>query len=201
MTPLRSRHVSVELPILGELPAVVESEDATSVVVSLLVAPPKGLEHAVDRGPVCVECISARGIQRVTGTAAWRPAAPAELRVTREDDAVIQRRGTVRVSAVLPATITDARTTKRMQTTTLNVSATGLLFRDPLALPIGANVAVGVEMPDTSAPLTVSGRVVREAGQDEKGVHIDAISREDQDRLMRFITDRQRAELRLARGG
>jgi hypothetical protein len=198
MTPLRSRHVSVELAILGELPAVVESEDASSVVVSLVVAPPPGLDRAVERGPACVECVSARGIQRVTGTAAWRPSAPAELRVTREDDAVIQRRGTVRVDAVLPASITDMRTAKRVETTTLNVSATGLLFRDPVALPVGTPVRVVLDM-ESGAPVNALGRVVREAGQDEKGVHVDEIARDDQDRLMRYITDRQRAELRIAR--
>ena len=199
MTPLRSRHVSIELAILGELPAVVESEDETSVVVSLVVAPPPGLDRAVERGPVCVECVSGRGIQRVSGTADWRPSAPAVLRVTREDDAVIQRRGTVRVSAVLPASITDMRTAKRVETTTLNVSATGLLFRDPVALPIGTPVRVVLDM-DGGGAVEAVGRVVREAGQDEKGVHVDEIARGDQDRLMRYITERQRTELRIARG-
>jgi hypothetical protein len=200
MTPLRSRNVSVELAILGELPAVVESEDEQSVVVSLVVRPPRGLDRAVERGPVCVECVSARGIQRVTGTAVWRPSAPDQLRITREDDAVIQRRGTVRVGAVLPASITDSRTAKRVNTTTFNVSATGLLFRDPLALPVGSQVRVVLSLEDGGA-IAAAGRVVREAGQDAKGVHVDEIAREDQDRLMRFITERQRAELRIARDG
>ena len=121
------------------------------------------------------------------------------LRVTREDDAVIQRRGTVRVSAVLPASITDMRTAKRVETTTLNVSATGLLFRDPVALPIGTPVRVVLDM-DGGGAVEAVGRVVREAGQDEKGVHVDEIARGDQDRLMRYITERQRTELRIARG-
>jgi len=39
---------------------------------------------------------------------------------------------------------------------------------------------------------------VREVG-DEKGICIDEISRADQNRLNRYVTEKQRAELRLNR--
>jgi hypothetical protein len=201
VTPLRSRYVTVDLAILGELPAVVEAEDDVSVVLSLALRPPDGLDRAVARGPVRVECISPRGIQRITGTAAWSPASPEELRVTRDDVAIVQRRDTVRVEAVVAATVAEAGRAASAETTTLNLSGTGLLLRDPLELAVGTHVRVLLTMEDGGAPVAITGRVVREFGTSDKGIHIDAISREDQNRLTRFITERQRAALRIARGG
>jgi hypothetical protein len=44
----------------------------------------------------------------------------------------------------------------------------------------------------------LTGHIVREV-KDEKGVCIDDISRLDQNRLNRYVTEKQRAELRLSR--
>lgn len=201
MTPLRSRYVTVALGMIGELPAVVEAEDDTAIELSLSVQPPPGLRRALDR-PVRIECISPRGIQRVTGTASWDAARPDRLSVRRDGDDVIQRRETVRVQAVIAATLTvPGAAPASAETTTLNLSGTGLLLRDPLELPVGAQVRIHLGLDDGGAPLAVTGRVVREAGRDEKGVCIEEISHADQARLSRFITERQRAELRIARGG
>ena len=60
---------------------------------------------------------------------------------------------------------------------------------------------VELELDDDGGPLVAVGTIVREGGRDEKGVHIADISRVDQNRLTRFITERQRAELRIAKGG
>jgi hypothetical protein len=201
VTPFRSRYVTVAIAVVGELPAVVEAEDDASIVLSLAVKAPAGFERALDR-PVRVECVSPRGIQRVTGSATWDAAKPDELRIRRDDDALIQRRETVRVEATVPAKVTVLNgEPATADTTTVNLSVTGLLLRDPLALAIGTQVRLHLTLEDGGGPLAITGRVVREAGKDEKGVHIDEISREDQSRLTRLITDRQRAELRIARGG
>lgn len=200
MIPLRSRHVTVQIAIVGELPAVVETEDETAIVLTLAVQPPPGLDRAVERGDVRIECISARGIQHVTGTAAWSPSTPDRLRITRKAVDVIQRRDTVRVQAVMAATLSElGAKAKTAETTTLNLSSTGLLLRDPLELELGTRVRVLLTMEDGAPPLAIDGSVVRELG-DQKGIHIESISREDQGRLTRIITERQRAELRLARG-
>jgi hypothetical protein len=198
MIPLRSRHVTVQIALVGELPALVESEDDTTIVLALAVHPPAGIDRAVERGKVRIQCISPRGIQHVLGTGAWSPASPTELRIEREAHDVIQRRDTVRVPAVMAATLSKLGGTPRSaETTTLNVSSTGVLVRDPLGLELGARVRVLIAMED-GEPLAVDGHVVRELGS-EKGIHIDTISRSDQTRLSRLIAERQRAELRIAR--
>lgn len=208
MSRLRSQYVTVQLAQIGGLPAVVESEDDAQVLLSLATKVPAGLERVLDR-PVRIECISARGIQRVTGHAAWTPAEPEQLRITKEDDDVIQRREAVRVQAVAPAVVTvlamptagdspaAAAPSAPLKTTSLNVSTTGVLVR--AELPMGAQVRVELELEPAEAPVVLTGRIVREE-RDEKGIRIEDISRLDQNRLNRFITDKQRAELRMSRG-
>jgi hypothetical protein len=212
MSTLRSRYVTVQLGLHGgELPAIVEAEDEAHVLLSLAVQPPAGIGRVAGR-TVRVECISPRGIQHVTGTVGWSPEHPESLRVAKESDDVIQRRDAVRVQAVVPAVLTvlavpalvggeaepAVRVGERVQTTGLNVSTTGMLVRDPVAVPIGARVRVELELVAGEPPLIVTGTVVREQGT-EKGVRTEEISREDQVRLGRFITDKQRAELRMTR--
>jgi hypothetical protein len=208
MSRLRSQYVTVQLAQIGGLPAVVESEDDGQVLLSLATKVPPGLERVLDR-PVRIECISARGIQRVTGRAAWTPDQPEQLRVTKEDDDLIQRREAVRVQAVAPAVVTvlalppagedppAAAPSGPVKTTSLNLSTTGVLVR--AELPMGTRVRVELELEPAEPPVVLTGRIVREE-RDEKGVCIDDISRLDQNRLNRFITEKQRAELRMSRG-
>jgi len=199
MNPLRSRYVTVRIAAHDSLPAVVESETDRTVVLSLAVRAPKGLERALAR-PVRVECSTPRGVQRVTGVAHWDPARPDELRVQRESEELIQRRESVRVDAVVPGLLIAVEgQSARAATTTVNVSGTGLLVRDPLGLAIGERVRLELELEAGARPVAVEGRVVRDAGADAKGLQFEAVSRGDQDRLARFIAERQRAELRIGR--
>jgi hypothetical protein len=207
MSRLRSQYVTVQLAQIGGLPAVVESEDDGQVLLSLATKVPAGLHRVLDR-PVRIECVSARGIQRVTGHAVWTPDQPEQLRVTKEDDDLIQRREAVRVQAVAPAVVTVlamppagdgpplAPPSTPLTTTSLNLSTTGVLVR--AELPMGTHVRVELALEPAEPPVVLTGRIVREE-RDEKGVCIDDISRLDQNRLNRFITEKQRAELRMSR--
>ena len=209
MSRLRSQYVTVLLAQIGGLPAVVEDEDDGQILLSLAVQAPPGFQRVLDR-PVRIECISTRGIQRVTGRAAWSPEQPDQLRVTRELDDTIQRREAVRVQAVSPVVLTvldlppagdgspRALPTAPVNTTSLNVSTTGLLVRDPIDLPMGARVGVELKLDAGEPPLLLTGHIVREEG-DEKGICIEDISRPDQTRLGRYVTEKQRAELRMTR--
>jgi hypothetical protein len=199
MNPLRSRYVTVRIAAYDSLPAVVESETERTLVLSLAVRTPKDLEGALAR-PVRVECSTPRGIQRVTGLAHWDPARPDELRVQRGSEELIQRREAVRVDAVVAGLLIAVEgQSARAATTTVNVSGTGMLVRDPLGLAMGERIRLELELEAGARPVTVEGRVVREAGGDAKGLAFEAVSRADQDRLARFIAARQRAELRVGR--
>jgi hypothetical protein len=201
MTALRSRYVTVEVAALGGLPAVVESEDDATVVLALAVPAPAGLADALKR-PVHVECTTARGIQTVIGTARWDAARPDQLRVRRESAEVVQRRDAARVDVALQAILIAVDGDGgRASTTTVDLSGTGLRIRDPLDLPIGSRARVELEVEAGEPPIVVEGVVVRDAGDGDKGLHLDTIPRRDENRLARFIAERQRAALRIARGG
>ena len=109
----------------------------------------------------------------------------------------------MRVQAVVPARMTATEGPQRdaADTTTLNLSVTGMLLKDPLGLELGTAVRVELTLDDDGGPLVVTGTIVREGASDEKGVHFVDIARADLGRLTRFITERQRAELRIAKGG
>jgi PilZ domain len=201
---LRSQYVTVLLAQIGGLPAVVEAEDDTEILLSLAVQAPPGMHRVLDR-PVRVECVSSRGIQRVTGHAAWSADAPDQLRIAPDSHDTIQRREAVRVQAVAPAVVTtlelppgaEGGVPAPLKTSSLNLSTTGLLVRAG-ELATGTRVRVELEMEPGEPPLVVTGHVVREVGE-ERGICIDEISRPDQNRLSRYITEKQRAELRMAR--
>lgn len=209
MSRLRSRYVTVQVGQHGELPAVVESEDDREVVLSLAVQAPPSLGRVLER-PVRIECISGRGIQHVTGPVKWSPEKPEWLCVIKESDETIQRREAVRVQAVVPTVVTvlavpalvggeepaPAPPPGPISTTSLNVSSTGVLFRDPGELPLGTRVRLDLDIEPGQPPMVVTGTIVR-AYNDEKGVHTEEISRLDQNRLGRYITEKQRAELRM----
>ena len=56
-------------------------------------------------------------------------------------------------------------------------------------------------LPDPDGPaIPVVGRVVREAAADLKGVCIEHVEDDDERRLIRFVTGRERAAMRIARG-
>ena len=88
----------------------------------------------------------------------------------------------------------------RATTTTVNVSTTGLLVRDPLDLAPGTGVRLELELEAGGPPVVVDGHIIREAGPGVKGVHFDGLDSRGQQRLARFIFERQRAALRTAGG-
>jgi hypothetical protein len=66
-------------------------------------------------------------------------------------------------------------------------------------MALGIDVRVELQLPE-GPPIRALGRVVR-AGQEpeQKGIRMDGIARADEDRLMRYIRDREVQALRAAR--
>ncbi len=113
----------------------------------------------------------------------------------------IQRRRHVRVNADLPALLRLTRPDATpVKTQTLNVSGGGMEIVDKTGFPIGALVKIELRLPGDSLPVPVTGRIVRRARAHTKGVQIERMLASDQDRLVKFIYNRQRLELRAQRG-
>ena len=191
-------HVQISLPHIGLLPATVEATEPGAVVLVLAVddARVKRLAGA----EVAVEHATGRGIHRFGGTLQLDAGRPELLRVALHGDAErIQRREWARVEATLPIAVKGIDEAIGGDTVTLNISGGGVLVKDPWRMPLGIDVRIELEV-EPGLKISALGRVVREPATDQKGVRIDSIGREDSERLVRLVRERELAALRLARG-
>jgi hypothetical protein len=127
------------------------------------------------------------------GVAHWDPARPDELRVQRESEELIQRREAVRVDAVVPGLLIAVEgQSARAATTTVNVSGTGLLVRDPARPRHRRARPARARARGRRAPRGRRGPGRPRRRRRSQGLQFEAVSRGDQDRLARFIAERQR---------
>jgi hypothetical protein len=188
------------LPDRDALPATVEADDARTLTLALTIQPDRPMGRYRDQ-QATVEVVSARGVRRLAGVVDPDAGHPEVLHVHRtgEED-VIQRRDWVRVEAAVPVkvVVTEPGGTA-FETTTVNVSGGGLLLRDPAGLEVGAVVCIEIVPEPGATPIPIAGRVVRRAAAGLTGVSIEHVEREDERRLVRFITARERQAMRIAR--
>lgn len=182
---------------LGTLPATVERSDASSVTVTLTV-----LDDRVKRlvgHELAVEAISGRGIHRFGGVLSAQNAG--SLTITLSGDVErIQRREFVRIATHLAVSVQGVGAEIGGETSTLDVSGSGMRITDKWDLPLGLDVRVQLTLPDGGV-MQVLGRVVRiGSADDQKGIRFEDLARADEDRLMRYIRDREVQALRAARG-
>ena len=191
------QHVVVHNVHLDRLPATIEKADASTVTVVLAVADDR-ISRLVGR-EISVELMSGRGIYRYSGTLSGERSG---LLTIGLDGGVerIQRREFVRVDAHLPVTVRGVDQDIGGETTTLDVSGSGMRIADKWHLPLEIDVRFELMLPD-GPPLSALGRVVRVGSDvDQKGIRFDSVSRTDEDRLMRYIRDREVKALRASRG-
>jgi hypothetical protein len=190
------QHVSLVLPHVGGVPANVESCEPGAVVVALTV-PDSRVGRLVGR-EVSVEATTARGIQRFVGQLLAVGGERYRVSISGEAER-IQRREWARVDCIVPVKVLPISEPGGGATTTSNVSGGGCLVRDIWNLPLGTDVRVELVVEPGGPPVRALGRVVRAADSEHKGVRFDDLAREDEDRLIRFIRDRERAALRMSR--
>ncbi len=195
LTP--GQHVIVRNVHVGILPATIEKADAASVTVALAVKDER-IERLVGH-EIAVEITSGRGIHRYTGSLTAQRGGSLTIALSGDVER-IQRREFVRVAAHLDVTIRGIDEDVGGETTTLDLSCRGMRIADKFSLPLEIDVRIVLQLPD-GPPLEALGRVVR-VGSDEhqKGIRFDSVSRPDEDRLMRYIRDREVKALRASRG-
>jgi PilZ domain-containing protein len=192
-------HVQVNLPHVGLLPATVESTEPGAVVVALAVGDSR--VKRLEGSEVAVEYATGRGINRFGGILHLNGDRPEQLRIVLQGEAErIQRRAWARVDATLAITVKGIDEPVGGSTVTLNISGGGVLIKDPWRIPLGIDVRIEIEAEAGAAPIRALGRVVREPAQDQKGIRIDNIAREDEERLVRLVRERELAALRMSRG-
>jgi PilZ domain-containing protein len=191
------QHVIVRNVHVGMLPATVEKADGATVSVALAVKDER-VERLVGH-EMAVEITSGRGIHRYTGTLAGQRSGVLTITLSGDIER-IQRREFVRVAAHLDVKIEGVDEPVGGETTTLDLSCRGMRITDTFNLSLGIDVRIVLQLPDPP-PLTALGRVVRVGSdEDQKGIRFDSVSRADEDRLMRYIRDREVKALRASRG-
>jgi hypothetical protein len=191
-------HVQLSLPHVGLLPATVSG--CESGVIALVLAVKDTRVSRLAGAEAAVEYKTGRGIQRFGGRLQLDPTRPEHLRVILTGDVErVQRREWARVEAHLPITVKGIDEPVGGETQTLNLSGGGILIKDKWNMPIGIDVRIELQAEPGAAPIRALGRVVRVADTDEKGVRIDSISREDEERLVRLVRERELAALRMSR--
>ena len=190
-------HVQLSLPHVGLLPATVSAVNGGTVVLVLAVKDSR--VHRLAGQEVAIEYKTGRGIQRFGGI--LQIDSGETLRVVMQGEAErIQRREWARVDAILPVKIKGIDEPIEGETQTLNVSGGGVLVKDKWNMPLGIDVRIEVQPEGGGEPIRALGRVVRVANPEEKGIRIDSISREDEERLVRLVRERELAALRMSRG-
>lgn len=191
-------HVQVMLPHIGRLPATVEATEPGALVLALAVGDARVARLA--GADVSVEHATGRGINRYAGTLHIEGRRAEVLRVLVEGEAErIQRREWARVECVLPVSVKGIDEPVGGDTQTLNLSGGGVLVKDPWNLPLGIDVRIEVVTEAGAEPIRALGRVVRAPAPDQRGIRIDSIAREDGERLVRIVRERELAALRMSR--
>jgi c-di-GMP-binding flagellar brake protein YcgR len=188
-------HVSLHLPHIGSLPARVDSCEPGAIHVVLAVKDTRVARLA--GADAALEAKTSRGIQRFAGTLEL-PDGIEVVRVLLHGEAErIQRREWARIAAVVPVSVRAVDEDLGGDTHTLNVSAGGILITDLWKLPLGLDVRVELEVDPAVPRLQALGRVVRAPSPDQKGVRIVNMARDHEERLVRFVRERERAALRM----
>ncbi len=197
--PARAQHVVLRLPGADtELPAQVDDASEESVTLLLSALPSELIDQLRD-SPAVVEYTTPLGVYRLSGEIARAGDDLEVVRLQRDGhDDVVQRRDFVRVDAVVPLQVNLPGGAAK--TTTLNVSGGGLLVQDPVGLEPGTRVELNLELAHGSAPVRATARVIREVAPGETALQIEGIAGEDRERLVRYVTERERMALRVARG-
>jgi hypothetical protein len=189
------QHVIVRNVQLGTLPATVDRADGDAVTVALAVKDER-IARLVGHD-MAVEATTGRGIHRFGGTLSAQSGGSLTIALNGDVER-IQRREFVRVPAGLDVTVRGIEEKIGGETMTLDVSGAGIQITDKWRLPLGLDVRVELQLPD--GPVRSLGRVVRQgAEENHKGIRLDGLARQDEDRLLRFIRDRELQALRAAR--
>ena len=70
---------------------------------------------------------------------------------------------------------------------TVDVSLNGILVKGPRTIPLGSPVHVSMDLSQKMKPLVGAGSVVRIAGGNQMGIHLDRLPVEESERLQEFL--------------
>jgi c-di-GMP-binding flagellar brake protein YcgR len=192
------QHVDLVLDAGSRMTARVEDLDEVSLVLGLFREPDVCLPGL----DAVIEFIDHRGIHRMRGRVEAHGDESDVIRVVPTADVEhIERREYVRVEAHAPVDVTfeERPDVEPIGSTTVNVSASGLLLAGPSILEVGELIGIALDVGDEE-PVRCKCRVVRETQEGFKGAHISEIEQDERERLIRYVFQMQREARRVERG-
>lgn len=190
----------VILPHVGGLDARVDLQPGGHATALLLGHPSRSLENAVgDR--VTLDIPTPRGLLHCDAHVVDVPSHElVELDLDGEPE-LIQRRDNLRVEAFVPVFIESlVPGGPSFDTRTLDIGGGGALVAHLGTLEVGEPVEVTLLYADDAAPVSARATVVRDAGENRRGVRFDAISARERDRLVKHVFERERRARQLLGG-
>lgn len=194
--PRRSDKITI-VPLSGQrIPARVVEAQHGMLLVAIMV-PIEPLSNAQLQA-LLIEFQGPNGRVHLTGTASI--ASPTEPDVLRIEDPraidTVQEREYVRIRSSRPALVFGGPEMVQINSYTVDISGGGFLLSGAEMLSIGDRVHFQLELPEGELPITGSGKVVRLDPNGHRGIVFDDIKELDRRRLIRYIFDCQRVELR-----
>jgi c-di-GMP-binding flagellar brake protein YcgR len=192
-----NQHVDLVLDAGSRITARVETIDDDSLVLGLFREPDVRLAGL----DAMIEFIDHRGIHRMRGQLESQGRERDAIRIVPSGEVeLIQRREYVRVDAhaAIDVTFEDRPDVQPIGTTTVNVSASGLLLAGPSILQMGELIGIALDVGEDE-PVRCKCRVVRETQEGFKGVHISEIHEDEQERLIRYVFQMQREARKVQR--
>jgi len=176
------------------IPARVLDSHAGTLRVAIMV-PNAPLGAAALQNAV-VEFMGAQGRVRLAGAATMEEADVLRFDSPRSLD-VVQEREYVRLRSARPVLLFGGEEYARVDGCTVDISGGGFLLAGGDALKIGDEVQFELQLALGELPVCGTGTVVRIDARGHRGVVFHEIKDLDRRRLVRFIFECQRAELRM----
>ena len=154
-----------------------------------------------------LQFVARRGVCRVDGEAhASRRGSNALIFQPKSEPRVIQRRGFVRVDAVIPVKYAPFGTEGHIVNThTLDVSGGGFLLAAPEALRLGDIMRFVLDLSsaegDDAGELSCVGKAVRQTEGGAYGIEFIDLSEDERSRMIRFVFARERLARQVTRDG
>jgi hypothetical protein len=180
-----------------KIPARVLEQGANTLLIAITV-PTKTLSQRELDGLV-LEYHGDNGRVRLSGAARVEdPKEPDVLRIDAPRSVeVLQEREFVRIKSARPVLLYAGKDQEQFQSYTVDLSGGGFLLAGPDTLRLGEHLQFQLTITPGVLPITGTAKVVRTDPRGRRGVVFDEISDLDRRRLVRFIFECQRAELRL----
>jgi c-di-GMP-binding flagellar brake protein YcgR len=148
--------------------------------------------------PLLLEYVSPRGLVRFHGQAIVQERDLVRFDVSAAPE-VTQRREFVRVPAAQKVEVAKGHDSRAegdlIDAHAIDISGGGMLVSGADGLPLGSHVRFSLNLGPGAEPIEGNAQVVRAGDEGKRALVFDQISRDDRQRLIHFIFERQREAL------